>query len=337
MFLKELTELSGVSGYEYEVRNYIKNKLKEIDCEYYIDKLGNVIAHNKGRKNKTIMVAAHMDEVGLIVRQIDSKGLIKFEAVGGIDQRVLNSKVVLVGDNKIPGVIGSKAVHLMSKEERGKSLPIDKLYIDIGTDSKEETEKLVSIGDYVSFKSDYVEFGDNMIKGKALDDRVGCSILLELLSMKLDADFYGVFTVMEEVGLRGAETAAYQLEPDLGIVLEGTVSADMPEVEDYDKTTIIGKGAALSIMDNATVYDIDVVREVAKIAEDNNIQYQYRTSGAGGNDAGAIHKTKKGAKVVAISIPCRYIHSSVSVASKNDYENVLRLTKEVILENQKGD
>mgnify|MGYP000925371278 CR=1 FL=1 len=337
MFLKELTELSGVSGYEYEVRNYIKNKLKEIGCEYYIDKLGNVIAHNKGRKNKTIMVAAHMDEVGLIVRQIDSKGLIKFEAVGGIDQRVLNSKVVLVGDNKIPGVIGSKAVHLMSKEERGKSLPIDKLYIDIGTDSKEETEKLVSIGDYVSFKSDYVEFGDNMIKGKALDDRVGCSILLELLSMKLDADFYGVFTVMEEVGLRGAETAAYQLEPDLGIVLEGTVSADMPEVEDYDKTTIIGKGAALSIMDNATVYDIDVVREVAKIAEDNNIQYQYRTSGAGGNDAGAIHKTKKGAKVVAISIPCRYIHSSVSVASKNDYENVLRLTKEVILENQKGD
>ncbi|HHZ01867.1 MAG TPA: M42 family metallopeptidase [Tissierellia bacterium] len=337
MFLKELTELSGVSGYEYEVRNYIKNKLKEIDCEYYIDKLGNVIAHNKGRKNKTIMVAAHMDEVGLIVRQIDSKGLIKFEAVGGIDQRVLNSKVVLVGDNKIPGVIGSKAVHLMSKEERGKSLPIDKLYIDIGTDSKEETEKLVSIGDYVSFKSDYVEFGDNMIKGKALDDRVGCSILLELLSMKLDADFYGVFTVMEEVGLRGAETAAYQLEPDLGIVLEGTVSADMPEVEDYYKTTIIGKGAALSIMDNATVYDIDVVREVAKIAEDNNIQYQYRTSGAGGNDAGAIHKTKKGAKVVSISIPCRYIHSSVSVASKNDYENVLRLTKEVILENQKGD
>lgn len=337
MFLKELTELSGVSGYEYEVRNYIKNKLKEIDCEYYIDKLGNVIAHNKGRKNKTIMVAAHMDEVGLIVRQIDSKGLIKFEAVGGIDQRVLNSKVVLVGDNKIPGVIGSKAVHLMSKEERGKSLPIDKLYIDIGTDSKEETEKLVSIGDYVSFKSDYVEFGDNMIKGKALDDRVGCSILLELLSMKLDADFYGVFTVMEEVGLRGAETAAYQLEPDLGIVLEGTVSADMPEVEDYDKTTIIGNGAALSIMDNATVYDIDVVREVAKIAEDNNIQYQYRTSGAGGNDAGAIHKTKKGAKVVSISIPCRYIHSSVSVASKNDYENVLRLTKEVILENQKGD
>lgn len=337
MFLKELTELSGVSGCEYEVRNYIKSKLSEMGCEYYVDKLGNIIAHNKGRKNKTIMVAAHMDEVGLIVNHIDSDGFIKFRAVGGIDQRVLNSKVVLVGEKKIPGVIGSKAVHLMSADERGKSISIDKLYIDIGSDSKSETEKLVSIGDYITFKSDYVEFGDNMIKAKALDDRAGCSMILELLNMKLDADFYGVFTVMEEVGLRGAETAAYQLEPDLGIVLEGTVCADMPEVEDYDKSTIVGKGAALSLMDGTTVYDIDVVRSVAKIAEDNNILYQYRRSSSGGNDAGVIHKAKKGAKVVAISVPCRYIHSAVNVASKIDLDNVLKLAKEVILENQKGE
>lgn len=337
MFLKELTELSGVSGYEYEVRNYIKNKLTEIGCEYYVDKLGNVIAHNKGRKNKTIMVAAHMDEVGLIVSHIDSDGFIKFQAVGGIDQRVLNSKAVLVGENKIPGVIGSKAVHLMSDEEKGKAVSIDKLYIDIGAESKAETEKLISVGDYVTFKSDYVEFGDNLIKAKALDDRAGCSIILQLLSMKLDADFYGVFTVMEEVGLRGAETAAYQLEPDLGIVLEGTICADMPEIEDYSKITSIGKGPALSIMDGTTVYDIDVVRSVVKIAENNNIMYQFRSSSSGGNDAGVIHKTKNGAKVVAISVPCRYIHSSVNVASKTDYENVLKLAKEVILENQKGE
>ena len=337
MFLKELTELSGVSGCEYEVRNYIKSKLSEMGCEYYVDKLGNIIAHNKGRKNKTIMVAAHMDEVGLIVNHIDSDGFIKFSAVGGIDQRVLNSKVVLVGEKKIPGVIGSKAVHLMSADERGKSISIDKLYIDIGSDSKSETEKLVSIGDYITFKSDYVEFGDNMIKAKALDDRAGCSMILELLNMKLDADFYGVFTVMEEVGLRGAETAAYQLEPDLGIVLEGTVCADMPEVEDYDKSTIVGKGAALSLMYGTTVYDIDVVRSVAKIAEDNNILYQYTRSSSGGNDAGVIHKAKKGAKVVAISVPCRYIHSAVNVASKIDLDNVLKLAKEVILENQKGE
>lgn len=337
MFLKELTELSGVSGCEYEVRNYIKNKLSEIGCEYYVDKLGNIIAHNKGKKNKTIMVAAHMDEVGLMVSHIDSDGFIKFQEVGGIDQRVLNSKVVLVGEKKIPGVIGSKAVHLMSEEERGTSLPIDKLYIDIGSSSKSDTEKLVSIGDYITFKSEYVEFGNNMIKAKALDDRAGCSILLRLLTLKLDADFYAVFTVMEEVGLRGAETAAYQLNPDLGIVLEGTVCADMPEVEEYDKTTLIGKGAALSLMDNSTVYDIDTVREVVKIAEDNNIKYQFRCSASGGNDAGAIHKSTKGAKVVAISVPCKYIHSSVNVASKDDYESVFELSKEVILQNQKGE
>ncbi|NLK64823.1 MAG: M42 family metallopeptidase [Tissierellia bacterium] len=337
MFLKELTELSGVSGCEYEVRNYIKSKLTDMGCEFYVDKLGNIIAHNKGRKNKTIMLAAHMDEVGLIVTNIDSDGFIKFEAVGGIDQRVLNSKPVLVGEKKIPGVIGSKAIHLMSSDEKEKALPIDKMYIDIGTSSKSETEKLVNIGDYVSFKSSYAEFGDNLIKAKALDDRTGCSIILELLSQKLDADFYGVFTVMEEVGLRGAETAAYQLEPDLGLVLEGTVCADMPEVEEHDKSTLIGKGAALSLMDNTTVYDIDLVRSIAKIAEDNNIMYQYRKSAAGGNDAGVIHKTKNGAKAAAISVPCRYIHSPVSVASKKDIESVLLLTKLVILENQKGE
>lgn len=337
MFLKELTELSGVSGCEYEVRNYIKNKLNEIGCEYYVDKLGNVIAHNKGKKNKTIMIAAHMDEVGLIVSHIDSEGFIKFQAVGGIDQRVLNSKVVLVGENKVPGVIGSKAIHLMSAEERGKSIPIDKLYIDIGSSSKTETEKLVSIGDYVTFKSDYVEFGEGLVKAKALDDRAGCSALLELLSMKLDADFYGIFTVMEEVGCRGAQTAAYSLEPDYAIVLEGTVCADMPEVEDYSKVTLIGKGAALSYMDSSTLYDIDEVRKVEDIAKKNNISYQLRNSSAGGNDAGAIHKTKEGSKVVAISIPCRYIHSSVNVASLNDYKNVVSLAKAVIIENQKGE
>lgn len=337
MFLKELTELSGVSGCEYEVRNYIKNKLDEIGCEYYVDKLGNVIAHNMGKKNKTIMVAAHMDEVGLMVSHIDSDGFIKFKDVGGIDPRVLNSKVVLVGEKKIPGVIGSKAVHLMSTEERGKSIPSDKLYIDIGSYSKSETEKLVSIGDYITFKSDYVEFGDDLIKANALDDRAGCSALLELLKMKLDADFYGVFTVMEEVGCRGAQTAAYSLEPDYAIVLEGTVCADMPEVDDYSKVTLIGKGAALSLMDSSTLYDIEEIRKVEEIAKENNISYQLRRSSAGGNDAGMIHKTREGAKVVAISIPCRYIHSPVNVASMNDYKSVVSLAKAVILENQKGE
>lgn len=336
MFLKELTKLSGVSGNEYEVRNYIKEKLKEINCDFFVDKLGNVIAHNKGKKTQTIMVAAHMDEVGLMVSHIDSDGFIQFKAVGGIDQRVLNSKLVFVGDKMIPGVIGSKAVHQMSDEERGKSVSIDKMYIDIGTYSKKDTEKLVSIGDYVTFKGDYVEFGDNLVKAKALDDRAGCSALLELLSMKLDVDFYGVFTVMEEVGCKGAQTAAYLLEPDYSIILEGTVCADMPGVKDHSKVTLIGKGAALSLMDNSTIYDINEVRHIKELAKNNNISCQLRESSAGGNDAGVIHKTKEGSKVVAISIPCRYIHSAVNVASLEDYKSVVELAKLVILEKQKG-
>lgn len=337
MLLKKLTEAFGVSGDESNVRHILRADLENHVEEITTDTIGNLYVKKGIGKKPRVMLAAHMDEVGLIVTNIDSDGFIKFEAVGGIDQRVLNSKPVLVGEKKIPGVIGSKAIHLMSSDEKEKALPIDKMYIDIGTSSKSETEKLVNIGDYVSFKSSYAEFGDNLIKAKALDDRTGCSIILELLSQKLDADFYGVFTVMEEVGLRGAETAAYQLEPDLGLVLEGTVCADMPEVEEHDKSTLIGKGAALSLMDNTTVYDIDLVRSIAKIAEDNNIMYQYRKSAAGGNDAGVIHKTKNGAKAAAISVPCRYIHSPVSVASKKDIESVLLLTKLVILENQKGE
>lgn len=329
MFLKDLTQLSGVSGNEYEVRNYIKGKLNEIGCEYHIDKIGNIIAHNKGKQGKKIMVAAHMDEVGLIVTYIDSNGFVHFNAVGGIDPRILNSKVVEIGEKKIPGVIGSKAIHLMTKEEKGKTIPIDKLYIDIGSKSKDETEKLVKVGDYVSFKSNYVEFGKNknMIKAKALDDRVGCSSILELLGMKIDTDFYGVFTVMEEVGLRGAYTAAYSLEPDIAIILEGTICADMPEIKEHLKSTLINGGAALSVMDAATIYNIDLLRYIENIAKDNNISYQYRSATTGGNDAGAIHKTKSGALAAAISVPCRYIHSPVCVASKNDYMSVVNLTK----------
>ncbi len=333
MFLKDLTLLSGVSGCEFEVRNYIKKKLEEIGCEYKIDKLGNVIAHNKGSKNtKKIMLAAHMDEVGLMVSAIDDGGFIKFKTVGGIDNRVLNSKLVEVGENKIPGVIGSKAIHLMSEEERGASIPVKSLYIDIGSNSKESTEAKVSIGDYVTFKSDFIEFGDNLMKAKALDDRVGCSAMLELLAMKLDIDFYACFTVMEEVGLIGARVAADLIEPDFAIVLEGTVSADMPEVKDSDKVTVIGKGPAVSLMDSSTIYNIDDVNFVVDLAKEHNIPYQYRKGNSGGNDAGVIHTRKAGSRVVALSVPCRYIHSPINVASKNDYENLVKLVK-VVIEN----
>ncbi|QSX06782.1 M42 family metallopeptidase [Sedimentibacter sp. zth1] len=333
MFLKELTTLSGVSGCEFEVRNYIKQKLDEIGCEYKVDKIGNVIAHNIGKaKSKKIMLTAHMDEVGFMVSSIDDSGFIKFSTVGGIDPRTLNSKLVEIGEDKVPGVIGSKAIHLMTAEERGATIPVKSLYIDIGSTSKESTEEKVNIGDYVSFKSDYVEFGDNLIKAKALDDRTGCSAILELLAMKLDIDYYGCFAVMEEVGGIGSKVVADVVDPDFSIVLEGTISADMPEVKDNDKVTVLGKGPAVSLMDGSTIYNLDDVNFVKEVAKKNNIAYQFRRSNAGSTDAGSINTRKAGSRVVTLSTPCRYIHSPISVASKDDYENVVKLTKAIIEE-----
>ncbi len=335
MFLRDLTLLSGASGCEYEVRNYIKEKLDEIGCEYYVDKIGNVIAHNKGKSSgKKIAIAAHMDEVGMLVSSIDGDGFIKFKNVGGIDNRVLNSKIVEIGEKKVKGVIGSKAIHLMTEGERGISLPADRMYIDIGSVSKDNTESKVSVGDYVTFYSEYVEFGDGLIKAKALDDRAGCSAILELLSMKLDVDFYGCFTVMEEVGLIGGAVVADQVEPDFAIILEGTISADMPEVKDYSKVTEIGKGPAISIMDAGTIYKEEDIDFVVGLAKNNNIPYQFRLGNTGGNDSGAIHSDLSGCRVVALSVPCRYIHSPINVASKYDYENTVKLTK-LLIENIK--
>lgn len=331
MFLKKLTELSGVSGNEFEVRNFIKDQLKEMNISFDVDKLGNIIAHNKGKQiSKKIMLAAHMDEVGLIVADIESNGFIKFKTVGGFDNRVLVSKVVEIGDKKIPGVIGCKPIHLMEEGEIGKEPKTKDLYIDIGTTAKEETEKKVNIGDYISFKSNYIEFGNNKIKGKALDDRIGCSILLNILRKKINIDFYVTFTVMEEVGLIGAKTVAYNIEPDLAIILEGTISADLPEVDDHSKVTIIGAGPALSIIDSTTIYKKDMIEFTKKIAKINNIPLQIRKSSAGGNDAGPIHVTKTGAKVISLSVPCRYIHSPTCVASKDDYINAEKLVINLI-------
>lgn len=331
MFLKELTLLSGVSGCEFEVRNYIVDKLKEIGCEYRIDKIGNVIAHNIGKnKGKKIALSAHMDEVGLMVSHIDESGFIKFTTVGGIDPRALNSKLVEIGEEKIQGVIGSKAIHLMTPEERGLVIPVKGLYIDIGSDSKDSTSKKVSIGDYVTIKSDYLEFGDNLIKAKALDDRIGCSVMLCMLSKKLDIDFYACFTVMEEVGEIGSKVIADSVKPDFLINLEGTISADMPEVKDSRKITEIGKGPAISLMDGSTIYNKEDVDFVVNVAKSNDIPYQFRRSNAGSTDAGFVQVRNEGCRVVTLSTPCRYIHSPISVASKDDYENDIRLVKAIL-------
>ncbi|HAE92740.1 M42 family metallopeptidase [Tissierella praeacuta] len=333
MLLKQLTEASGVSGNEKEVRDLIISEVKEYVDTLKIDRIGNIIAYKKGKStDKRLMITAHMDEVGLLIKEIDSMGLLKFTTVGGIDKRILVSKPVLVGKDKIMGVIGAKPIHLQKKEEWKRALTLDELYIDIGVKSKEEAEKLVAIGDYVSFASDYVEFGENLVKAKALDNRVGCSLLVNLIKEVKDISFYAVFTVMEEIGLVGAGPAAYEVNPDISLILEGTLCYDMPKLDTHLVPTYINKGPAISLIDRTTVYNHEFRRKVVSVAKKNNIPYQYRKTSMGGNDSGKIHTTKEGSLTTTISVPCRYIHSPASVMSKEDYNNTYLLLKAILSE-----
>lgn len=336
MLLKQLTEASGVSGNEKEVRDFIISEIKDYVDSYKIDRIGNIIAYKKGKENtKKLMVTAHMDEVGLLVKEIDSMGLIKFMTVGGIDKRILVSKPVLIGKEKIAGVIGAKPIHLQKKEERNKALEFEELYIDIGANSKEEAENLVSVGDYVMFSSDYIEFGEGMVKAKALDNRVGCSLLINLIKDNKDTSFYAVFTVMEEVGLVGAGPAAYEVNPDISLVLEGTICYDMPKLDTHMIPTFINGGPAISLIDRTTVFNSKFREKIIDIAKMKNIPYQYRKTSMGGNDSGKIHTTKDGSITTTISVPCRYIHSPTSVMSKSDYDNTYKLLKAVLVEFEK--
>lgn len=338
MLLKKLTEASGVSGNEKEVRDIILNEIKGYVDDINVDRLGNIIAFKKGNNSsKKLMVTAHMDEVGLMVTDIDNMGLLKFTTVGGIDKRILVSKPVLVGKDKILGVIGAKPIHLQKREEWQKALNIDQLYIDIGVNTKEEAEKLVSIGDYVMFESQYVEFGNNLVKAKALDNRVGCGLLVQLLKEIKEVSFYGVFTVMEEIGLVGAGPVAYRVDPDISIILEGTLCYDIPKLDNHLIPTYLNKGPAISLVDRTTLYNMDFRNKIVKVAEKNNIPYQYRKTSMGGNDSGKIHTARDGSITATISVPCRNIHSPTSVMSKNDYTNTYKLLKAILAEYKKGE
>lgn len=337
MLLKKLTEARGVSGNENEVREIIINEIKDYVDDIQVDRIGNIIAFKKGEiDTPRLMIAAHMDEVGLMITKIEDSGLLKFTCVGGIDQRVLVSKPVIVGNKKVNGVIGSKPIHMQKRTEWKKALDYKELYIDIGVSSKEEAEKLVKVGEYASFLSNYVEFGDELVKAKSLDDRVGCSILIDILKTKTKLSIYGVFTVMEEIGLVGAGPAAYRIEPDIGIVLEGTTCSDVPGIEGHLLATELGKGPAISLMDRTTVFNKDLRKFIIDIAKENNIPYQLRRTTFGGNDSGKIHLAKEGSVTATISVPCRYIHSPISVMSKNDYTNAEKLLSLLIDNLEKG-
>ncbi|MBE7027580.1 MAG: M42 family metallopeptidase [Ruminococcaceae bacterium] len=334
MHLSALTQLNGVSGNEDVVRKYIYDNIKTKCDKITIDSMGNMIAFKAGKKKnaKKMMLSSHMDEVGFIVSKITDDGFLKFKTVGGIDSRVLPAKFVTVGEKNKTGVIGSKAIHLMTMDERTSIIKTKDLYIDIGAKNKKDAEKTVSIGDYVSFMSNYTEFGNDMIKAKAIDDRAGCSILINMLDNRYDFDLYACFTVQEEVGLRGAKVCAYTVKPDIAIVIETTACSDTAGVEGFNYSTILGDGPAISLIDRRTYYDREFADYIYNIAKANNISAQYKKASFGGNDAGEIHISNSGVKTATISIPVRYIHTPSSVISKKDYNAANELLRVVLKE-----
>lgn len=321
--LKDLCLLNGTSGREEAIRNYIIEKIKD-KCEYSVDALGSVIAFKKGKKtpDKKVLVAAHTDEVGFIITDITDDGYLRFAPVGGIDAAVVLGRRVDI--NGIKGVVGAKAVHLLSDDEKKNEPAFDKLAIDIGAADKAEAEKAVSLGDCAYFASDYCEFGDGFIKSKALDDRIGCMLMIELINSDLEYDTYFCFNVQEEVGLRGSGCSAYAVKPDVAVILESTTAADIDGVMGGDKCCVLGKGPVVSFMDGRTIYDKQIFDLAFEVAKENNIKIQTKTKIAGGNDAGAIQKSGAGCRVAAVSLPCRYIHSGSSVVKIGDIEETRR-------------
>lgn len=332
MILQQLSEALGVSGHEDAVRQIIFDAIHDEVDEYRVDSIGNLITlrRGSGQSPLKVMVAAHMDEIGLMITHIEDNGQLRFAPVGGIDDRILLSKTVCIGDKKVPGIIGVKPIHLQDDKEQEQVIKCDKLTIDIGATSKSEAEQLVQVGDYVAFATSFADLGPT-VKGKAFDDRAGCAVLIEIIKAgPYPFDLYGVFTVQEEVGLRGAQVAAYAIEPDVAFVLEGTICDDMPKKKDVSPTTELGKGPAITIMDRTFIADRRLVKLLVDTATELGIPYQFKQPLMGGTDAGAIHTTRTGVPSVTVAVPSRYIHSPVCLLSKSDFENAVRLMREAL-------
>ena len=327
--LKELCALNGVSGNEGAVRDYIAARVQPHAAEMTTDAMGNLLVFVKGRRapSKKVMLAAHMDEVGIIITGITEEGYLKFDFAGGVDRRVVIGKRVSVGDKAIPGVIALKAVHLLEDGERKKVPPTKSLHVDIGCRTREEAEKLVSLGDTGAFDGHIVEFGEGFLRAKAIDDRVGCAVMLALIEEGLPVDCRFAFTVQEEVGCRGAAAAAFRLRPEICLVLEGTTAADLPSQTGNERVCAPGKGPVLPFMDGGSIYDRGLWKELTALAEAEGIPWQTKTWISGGTDASSIQKTACGARVAAISAAVRYIHSPSCVGCTEDFENMLRLVK----------
>lgn len=331
MLIEKLCNLGGVSGNEADVRNFIKKETEAYADSIITDSMGNLFAFKKGSDgSKRIMLSAHMDEVGFIISGITEKGFLEFKKVGGTDTRVIIAKKVFVGEKKVPGVIGIKAVHLQKRSERNTVPDVSSMYIDIGANSRAEAEKLVEIGDYAVFATEFERLSEDKIKAKAIDDRAGCAILAELIKKPVKYDTYFCFLVQEEVGLRGARCAAERVKPDIALVLEATTCSDVYGCEEHEYVTTLGGGVVITARDSSSIVFEDFRRTLEELCRKYKIPYQYKRTTRGGNDAGAIHLSGSGVKTASLSVPCRYLHSPAGIASLSDIEAMKALTEKFL-------
>jgi len=326
--LKTIVETPGAPSHEGGIRSLIESKIQNIADEYYTDGIGNLIVRRKG-SGKKLMIAAHLDEISLITTKVDGNGFIRFSTLGGFDpETLITQRVIVHGKNDLPGVIGSKPIHIQSDEEKKTKSKLKNLFIDIGLQA-EQVKSLVPDGSPVTRKGDLTQIGD-CISGKSLDNRISLYMLTEALNQagKCDIDLYAVFTTQEEVGVRGARVAANSIQPDIGLALDITLANDLPGVEEQDQCTKLGKGIGIKIMDKSILCTPSLVSFIEKTAKEYNIPYQREVLTAGGTDTSAMQYLMGiGSHVGCLSCPTRYVHSTVEMCAINDIDNGINLLK----------
>nr|MBS0038159.1 M42 family metallopeptidase [Saprospiraceae bacterium] len=333
--LKKICETPGAPGCESRIRNIIISEIKDLVDEWKIDPMGSIIAIKKGSSEKKVMAAAHMDEIGFIVNHIDSDGFVRFQPLGGFDPKTLTSqRVTIHGKKDVPGVMGSKPIHIMKAEERKKSPEIQDFFIDTAL-PKKELEKLVKPGDTITRRGDLMKMGKGL-NGKSLDNRISVYILIETLKnlreKKIPYDFYAVFSVQEEVGLRGARTATSGIDPDFGFGLDTTIAYDLPGAQGHEMVTKMGEGAAIKVLDGTAISDYRMVAYLRELADDHKIKWQTEILPAGGTDTAALQQYGRGGSIAgAISVPTRYLHQTIEMVHEEDVLHCIQLLTQAVI------
>ncbi len=327
--LNKICTTPGAPGFEQKVRELVINEVKDLVDEVEVDNMGNVYAIKRGTGDKRVMIGAHMDEIGFIVTHIDDNGFIRFHTLGGFDPKTLTAqRVIIHGKKDVVGVMASKPIHVMSPEERNKVAKIKDYFIDTGL-SAEEVKELVNIGDSVTREREFIEMG-NCVNGKSLDNRLAVFILIETLKglkgKDVPYDVYGVFTVQEEVGIRGANVSAMRINPDFGFGLDTTIAFDLPGAAQHEMITKLGEGTAIKIMDAGTICDYRMVKYMKQTADKHNIKWQPEILTAGGTDTSGIQRMTEGGSIAgAVSIPTRHLHQVIEMAHKDDIQGSIDL------------